>query len=457
MTDRGSFLLRRSSSPPVRTPKPAQPTTPAADVDATITAQASAPTWDPSELLAAEALLQQRQTAETRWQSENALMPGMQRNTLNMPSAQHPYDALGVPMTEAQRNELLTGQSGTSLASAQEAVDNALRARREAALGIIGDTDTTVNLAKKTDELSNAEYKQLTPLQKAAVDFNTQLVQAVRSDRRNQSTISTTLSDEESPMSQAYKSALDATFPNEGEAPDTFAPQTVALLRQIGYSDQSGNLNDFLDLKAGVTAKDLERLNPDLELRKGTDYSDPLMQDRMDLKSGLARSTSNIQATIDQGTKLLQKLGANPMVTARQTTVGELGGVPLAPHGLGYGTGTLDQYFQQAFDMLANTGSDPQQMFAILRNERSPAERKQFMDYAASRIANAVQSSVPLGETEGTVYRDPLELAQLLGFVKGKPETEHSAPTPAPAGGETSGNSSPPPAPAPQGNAPSYG
>lgn len=401
--------------------------------DSAITDGASKPAFDPQTLIDAQSNLSDATAAQT-------------------PEAAAQVDWLAQQIY-GDKVDVGAPEETTDIAQAQSTVDQALRDQRAAALGVKPDRTKPVNIKRKVDRMSQEEYDALTPLQRAAVDFNTNLVGAVRKDRKLEDVYDPTKDQQ-----AAYKVAIDNMFPGPGGGSKQYAPETMAVLQQIDFTDTAGDLDDFLNLDAAVKAKDLKRLEPqDVPSSaptrgmgggpggEGNTYANPLTGERVGLSERLAQGTQAAQAALEKGNKMLANYGTTVMAEDRERTVSLLGGAPTREATIiGYGNGELDTYFQQAFDMLANSASDPNTMFQILQNERTLPERKAFMKYAESRILAATQSGDPLGTTDGTAYRNPVEVAQLLG-LPGLKKTK--APQPAEPAAPSSGG----------GNAYSYG
>ena len=102
-------------------------------------------------------------------------------------------------------------------------------------------------------ELTRDEYFALSPRQRDAIDYNTALVAAVEADQALAGT----------EMDDDYKGRVDSLFGKDGGS-DVYAPNTVAFLESIGYQGtKSNDLDNFLNLQAGITDIDLENLAKD--------------------------------------------------------------------------------------------------------------------------------------------------------------------------------------------------
>lgn len=365
-------------------------------------------------------------------------------------SAQQSYGELTAPQEQVnpemsnltpETTAWLTGGSAPveqeqEVAGAKEVLNRALRDQRVAALGKNAERQGPGNIKKRVDPMTRKEYNNLPDLQRAAVDFNTSLVAAVRKDRK--------LQDSYKPSEEqtaTYENAINNMFGKDTDA-KMYAPETMAVLRQIDFKDDSARLDDFLNLSAAIKAKDLKHLelNPPTTVRGkggspggGTTYDNPLTGDRVGMTELLARGTLEVQTALEKGNEMLSNYGASVLNNERATDVRLLGGAPTRQATIvGYGNSDLDTWFRQAFETLANNQSDPNTMFQIFQNERTPEERKQFMEYAQDRLLNAVQKGAPIGETAGVSYRNPVEIAKLLG-LPGLKRSKQDAPAAAPA------------------------
>jgi hypothetical protein len=272
--------------------------------------------------------------------------------------------------------------------------------------------------------MTQAAYDQLTPLQRSAVDFNTNLVRAVRKDRK--------LQDEYAPTDQqmaTYDKDVEKMFGPDGTS-DLYAPETMAVLRQIDFHDDSAALDDFLSLDAAIHARDLKDLgplktviNPATPPAKARRREDVPLEnaatDRSDLMYGLARNTQSMEHALVRGNQMLQSIQAVAAVE-RNDDLGFIGGVANEPPTMpGYGSSDKDAYYQKAFDMLAAKDADKDAILAALNTDLHPDQFQEFLAYADNRSANAERYHIGLGATEGVDYRTPEQFRKLLGLDGG--------------------------------------
>ena len=310
--------------------------------------------------------------------------------------------------------------------SAQKALDEALAARRDQALTVPGERPENPdakpkpgNIAKRTEPMTWEAYSALSPLQRSAVDYNTSLVRAVRRDRQLQNDY-----EPGEQQREVYDKAVEKLF-GEDRGSVMYAPETVALLQQIDLKDSMADLDDFLGLKAAITAKDLKGL---------TDYTLPtairgesVETDREDMVRQIATNNSAMQEKLVQGNEMLQSMRATS-IRDRNEYVANLGGIPkAAPTMLGYGSPTqidtegrtattMDGHFQRAFDLLARKGSDRDVLLAQLADGAQPGQMEAFMRYVDARSMNSTQYGIDLGGEEGAKYLTPEEFRVKLGL-----------------------------------------
>ena len=101
------------------------------------------------------------------------------------------------------------------------------------------------------------EYDALSPQQRAAVDANTMLIDAIKSDLARPAGRS---DDRVYGEGSDYQTSLAALFGENGGS-GTYAPATVAALEQLGLADtEHGDLDNYLNQSALVTDIDLQSI-----------------------------------------------------------------------------------------------------------------------------------------------------------------------------------------------------
>ncbi len=312
-----------------------------------------------------------------------------------------------------------------SVSEAKTMLEDALEAQRQAAIGN-GEQALRTPIAKQVDQMTPEEYAALPPLQRAAVDFNGLLVQAVRKDRHNQ--------DEYKPTPQqreVYDLSVEKIFGKNGGS-TMYAPETLGLLRQLDFKDSAASLDDFLGLKAAIGEEDLaglDRPSTPPAVTGGVAEDSKLPDtafDKLSLQRNLAESTRSLQSALVRGNELLQNLGAMARVERSNDVARNLGGLPSSANAmLGYGPATdaegsltVDGYFQRSFDLLAAKKGDKDAIFAAMNADLTPDEFQAFLAYADNRSGQSAQYGLELGQADGVKYRKPEEFRKLLGLDK---------------------------------------
>lgn len=282
-----------------------------------------------------------------------------------------------------------------------------------------------------TDRMTWKEYNALSPEQRAAVDFNTMLVRAVRTDLKNTDDYAASSDDQ-----MTYDATLEKMFGSSDRGSEIYAPETLGLLQQIKYHDTSADLDDFLKLKAAITTEDLADLPTVEGVPQAVAYSGqaPERTEELGLKRGLANSTAEMEATLAKGNEMLQSIQAVALKD-REWIVDKLGGPEQQQitAALGYQppnrnpeTGEpldLNTFFQDGFNNLANRANtkDQDSILAAIKAPLSDSEYTAFLNYANSRSNNAQRFQLPLGEGKGVEYRSPQDFRDLLGLKGGTP------------------------------------
>lgn len=289
------------------------------------------------------------------------------------------------------------------------------------------------------ERMTQDEYDALTDRERAAVDFNTMLVGTTRRDKHQQDTY-----DPNQKQQGRYDHLVKELFGEDGGS-QRYAPETVALLDQIGFKDQAADLDDFLGLKAAITSKDINNMGrlPGPSLAEAS--MNEVQLDRLDLTETLAAKTDQMQTSLLKGNEMLATIGQTANV-ARSEHIDLLGGDARDPNlGLGFGElkfasdgspDNLDTYFQVMFDKLADAKGTRQGEFQTgidaLHTDLSPSELHAFMDYAGTRSGNAKEYGVDLGDSSQVNYRSPQEFRKLLGLDGGRAPRATPEPEPKP-------------------------
>lgn len=165
---------------------------------------------------------------------------------------------------------------------------------------------------KRAFEMTREDYNRLSPEQRAAVDFNTMLVQA----RERDLNYDKTASKEEQ---ERYRALVDEIFGEDGGS-STYAPETLAVLKELDYkpdpdSKLGDDLDDFLGLKMLIQEKDLGKIGKDQVLSLDNPVAGLLIDNlpgSQDTRSGLqttmAIATQEMQEEMSRADKVLQSM-----------------------------------------------------------------------------------------------------------------------------------------------------
>jgi hypothetical protein len=292
------------------------------------------------------------------------------------------------------------------------------------------------------DRLTQAEYDAMTDEQRAAVDFNSMLVRAVRRDRKNQDTYDKSTSKLEE---KTYEEAVDKTFGDDGGS-KKYAPETMAVLRQIGFEDKSADLDDFLQLRAAITAKDIKRIGAPIDVQQlasGESGMRPVVEEKMGLSWDLTHATADLEETLAKGNAMLRSMTQTANVE-RSDRVELLGGLPTDVNGLGFEErnyitgangaqepGDANTFFQDAFDKLSDQSlkSEHANILATVHDTlQQTGEWDQFVKYVDLRTSNAMEWDMKLGANGDVKYKSPEQFRKMLGLDGG--QIRESQPTP---------------------------
>lgn len=303
------------------------------------------------------------------------------------------------------------------------------RAEREKMLGIsTGALTTTPEMLKEQlKQLTPEQYQHLSTRQRAAVDFNTMLATAVRKDLNRQ--------DRYKSVGDQQRATYDESVKNmfgKEHGSDLYAPETMAVLRQLKIEDPTDDLDDYLGMKVAITEDDLKNVT---EKQPVPNYVidgrvPEESRGKLSVVEGLVDKTQQMESSLAKGKAMLQSFQATA-AAERADDLGRLGGSsPLASRpGIGYQptklteTGApadLNSYFRQAFDALANEkqSKDRPQILQALQADLHPDELEAFKSYADTRLRNTQLYGASMGDNPEAQYTSPKEFRKLLGLDK---------------------------------------
>lgn len=288
--------------------------------------------------------------------------------------------------------------------------------------------------ARTAKAMSWDDYLGLSDRARAAVDFNTMLVQARQKDLR---------SDYEPTDAQreTYDNAVKRMFGAEGVS-ETFAPETVALLNDIHFEETEAkrfdDLDDFLGLSAALTAKDLDRIGkiktPSPVIAAGTGAAmDPSLgglapvpteaaATNREAATMLAAGTDRLQDALTRGNQVLENWKRVAM-GVRNESVGFFGGTANKVASPDIRLGENDEYFQLAFDTLADAANGPE-VLGLIQKDLGDKDFKRFLAFADTKSAYSKQLGLGLGGDPSVQYRSPDEFRQVLGLGGASKEGE---------------------------------
>lgn len=253
--------------------------------------------------------------------------------------------------------------------------------------------------------MTSAEFAALSPRQKAAVELTSMLAAAAEQDRG--------VSQKGNPGGDEYDERVEALFNGEG-ATARYAPATVDVLENIGWTGTATDLDDVLKGKLGFTRQDLKDLERP-ENKGGTDVRlNTAAKMRDDLQSSLVRAFVAARKEAVPGQNLLgqkrELLGYDELpgfATGESRVVSHAeDGTPVQ----------LNEYFKTAFDFLgdSNTTISPDDVFAQVKANTTDEEFAAFLNFVDLNSREAKNYRQPLGDTEGKTYFDPVEFRQSI-------------------------------------------
>lgn len=253
------------------------------------------------------------------------------------------------------------------------------------------DPSEFMSSAPATRELTDAEYKALSPAERAGVDFNTVLAAAVKADLKEAKA-----SGKKSPAAMPRASWDPAA---KAETTD-YAPRTAKLLASLGDAGKGVTLDDMLQLKTGILDSDLGFLNlPDFDLGSSSEREAP----GAELVSSQKALSQQFEKAMNKGS------GDGGMKDQRDALLG-------LPKVSGFGTSAEDLRFQEVFDYLARPLTPQQKdelLNVVLPKTFSPEVEARFWQYVDARSKDAGLKSQPLGTTDGAMYLDPAEFRKI--------------------------------------------
>lgn len=249
----------------------------------------------------------------------------------------------------------------------------------------------------KTEAMTLEEYQALNPKQRAAVDLNTMLAAAVKEDLSGKV---------ETKGDADYRAQLNELGIKEGAR---YAPETVNLLDRINYEADGEKLGDFLKLRIGFTADDLDRLEPP---RPG-EGPDASLQSAPVVREGLQAALANsIMETRKDPERASMLFETQQKLTGTDDIIG-MG--PANPNG------SINEqrnyFFQSMFEGLARKDEKGQKrIMDKIATQLTDEDMAAFNTYVQVRSRESKQYSLPLGTAEDVDYNSPKQLRAMLNL-----------------------------------------
>lgn len=148
-------------------------------------------------------------------------------------------------------------------------------------------------------EATPEEWASYTPEQQQAIITNYALYQASQADK--EAGLTTEDADE------SYFDTVNSVF-GEGGGSDTYAPNTLRLLTELGYQDQTGDLDNFLNGQAVAGLSTIQGLTGDTERTGAAGVAERLA-------SSAVFDSPELTASLQQGAALLDAIRVNQSLT----------------------------------------------------------------------------------------------------------------------------------------------
>lgn len=305
-----------------------------------------------------------------------------------------------------------------------------LRLKRMDALGLSDELGmkagalTTVDLPKGTP-LSQEAYDALSGNQRAAVDFNTLLSEAVKKDLKYQDKYKPSKDERE-----RFDAAEKAMFGSDrGSDNDIFAPETMAVLRQLHIGkDKAADFDDYLGLKVVITPEEVAHIDskiPDstpatmanpqfLQNMNGGD-SGPIERARL-VQDQAARTNAALKEVLGKGRQMAEDFRTT-LQLGRRNDVADMGGInAAAPQqllGFGEGASTFSRIYDQL--LVDDPKTIKKNLLADAKND--PEGSKALMEYLNRRTQNDTAYGLDISNPEDGVPRhSAAELRKILGL-----------------------------------------
>lgn len=303
------------------------------------------------------------------------------------------------------------------------------RTDRMRTLGI-NDGDQVTELPEG-NRLTTAEYEALNPRERQAIDFNSMLRGAVKRDTRKQDEYKPTAE-----QSKNYDAAVVSMFGKDGASDSGFyAPETMAVLRQLKIDDDLGDIDDYLGLKVAIKDSDLPLLNA-VNKGGGLEGTPEILQQNVELKTMLAESTKPVIAdALASGAQLLQNFRLTAR-GARTTDIADMGGIAGQKYAKGFGPESDSDFTLFSNFLGAAKMRPPEELATGLAAAKAELSPQQFDALTYYLQTNGLDIGADVNKK--TKIENPREFWSSLEPVKPKaPRTPGAPVASTPAGGSS--------------------
>lgn len=187
-------------------------------------------------------------------------------------------------------------------------------------------------------EMSVDAYLTLTPRQRAVVDANTALITASKEDND-----SWAKKPDAGQWDENYRDQVKQAFGETGGS-DTYAPRTMAVLKDLGLDLNGKDLDQYLNHSALVTADDLNSLAPGATAAQ----DNPRQQNAVAFAE---KASARLSQTLAAGQTLLDSIRTGT------ETGKELFGAPATADPVGFTDSPRDEDLRKAFDVFSQVRS----------------------------------------------------------------------------------------------------
>lgn len=292
------------------------------------------------------------------------------------------------------RKEQTSDEDQAEMSEAERAFKSGMRATRRG-VNQGGSVD-------KTKAMTSEQYAKLSPQQKAAVELNSMLTAAAEADQG--------VKQKGNPGGDEYDAAVEKLFTGEGKTAP-YAPNTVGVLENIGWSGTGTDLEDVLSGKLLFNRQDIKDLGPERE-GVGPDASLNTGEHlRDELQASLVKAFTAARKEPIQGGNLL---AAKQELTGYDKMPGfDLGGREVMP-GV-----TVGKFIQSGFDLLANSNSGytAEQIIADAKQNLTDQEFQSFLNFVDINSRDSKKYRQPLGTNTEQTYFDPVEFRNSIAVA----------------------------------------